>query len=107
MLTLLVCFFSIFFLDSFRLGIGCGCNGATDSNRAGFDEEEDDDGDGFVWPTLTLSPRFHHEVAAPPPIIYGPFFEPEYPTNISVLAGQTVLLQCRVMDLGDRVVSLL
>ncbi|EFX87810.1 hypothetical protein DAPPUDRAFT_192128 [Daphnia pulex] len=35
----------------------------------------------------------------------GPFFEPEFATNISVLAGQTVLLQCRVMDLGDRVVS--
>jgi hypothetical protein len=34
----------------------------------------------------------------------GPFFEPEFATNISVLAGQTVLLQCRVMDLGDRVV---
>lgn len=73
-----------------------------DSNRGGFDDEEDDDGDGLVWPTLTLSPRFD---AMPPVVMYGPFFEPEYPTNISVLAGQTVLLQCRVMDLGDRVVS--
>lgn len=77
-----------------------------DSNRGGFDDEEDDDGDGLVWPTLTLSPRFPHE-AVGPPIVYGPFFEPEFPTNVSVLAGQTVLLQCRVMDLGDRVVNAL
>ncbi len=76
------------------------------SSNSGFDDEEDDDGDGLVWPTLTLSPRFHHDSAPlPPAVIYGPFFEPEFPTNISVLAGQTVLLQCRVMDLGDRVVN--
>nr|CAH0104827.1 unnamed protein product [Daphnia galeata] len=67
--------------------------------------DEDDDDDGVVWPTLSLSPRFQHIPPPPPPIVYGPFFEPEFATNISVLAGQTVLLQCRVRDLGDRVVS--
>ena len=36
--------------------------------------------------------------------IPGPFFEPVFATNVSVLAGQAVLLQCRVMELGDRVV---
>lgn len=36
--------------------------------------------------------------------IPGPFFEPVFATNVSVLAGQSVLLQCRVMELGDRVV---
>ncbi|KAI9560007.1 hypothetical protein GHT06_014017 [Daphnia sinensis] len=93
------------------------CNGAMEirdsasSSRHNGDahhfveEDEDDDGDGLVWPTLSLSPRFQHIPPPPPPIIYGPFFEPEFPTNVSVLAGQTVLLQCRVMDLGDRVVS--
>ncbi|XP_046655451.1 hemicentin-1-like isoform X1 [Daphnia pulicaria] len=70
-----------------------------------LDDDEDDDGDGVVWPTLSLSPRFQHIPPPPPPVVYGPFFEPEFATNISVLAGQTVLLQCRVMDLGDRVVS--
>ena len=85
------------------------CNGASmerdASTNASFDDEEDDDGDGLVWPTLTLSPRFHEAAHLPPAVInYGPFFEPEFPTNISVLAGQNILLQCRVMDLGDRVV---
>ena len=62
-----------------------------------LDEEEEDDG-SLVWPTLTLPPplRYQHR---------GPFFEQhEFPSNVTVTAGQTVLLQCRVIDLADRVV---
>lgn len=72
-----------------------------------FVDESADEDDGVVWPTLTLSPHFaHEEPPAAPAATYGPYFEPEFATNVSVLAGQTVLLQCRVMDLGDRVVSI-
>jgi len=54
----------------------------------------------FVWPSLPISndsPSYRP--------VYGPYFDPIYPTNISVLAGQTIVLQCRIVDLVDRVVS--
>ena len=53
----------------------------------------------FVWPSLPISndsPSYRP--------VYGPYFDPIYPTNISVLAGQTIVLQCRIVDLVDRVV---
>ncbi len=78
------------------------------SSSSNFIDEEDEE-DGVMWPTLTISPYHHdddheHQQQAGGSKYSGPFFEPVFPTNLSVLAGQTVVLQCRVMDLGDRVV---
>jgi len=60
---------------------------------------EDDDVD-FIWPSSpdsNNSPSYQHS--------FGPYFDSIHPTNVSVLAGQTIILQCRVIDLGDQVVS--
>lgn len=59
---------------------------------------EDDDVD-FIWPSSpdsNNSPSYQHS--------FGPYFDSIHPTNVSVLAGQTIILQCRVIDLGDQVV---
>lgn len=75
------------------------------SSSSNFIDEEDEE-DGVMWPTLTISPHHHDDDQQQEggSKYSGPFFEPVFPTNLSVLAGQTVVLQCRVMDLGDRVV---
>lgn len=79
------------------------CSEAAGGTFAGSFLDDDEDEDGLVWPSQN-----HVEEEAPQqPKYYGPFFEPTvFPTNVSVLAGQTAVLQCRVLDLGDRVVSL-
>ena len=63
------------------------------------DEFVDDDDDDVHWPQPEV-PR-HYQ----PPI--GPYFDPVYPMNVSVLAGQAVTLSCRVKNLGDRLVTIL
>lgn len=81
-------------------------NALADDDEMMDDDDDDDDG-SLVWPTLALpappAPASRHRQQHDQQ--RGPLFEPEFANNVTVTAGQTVLLQCRVIDLGDRVVS--
>lgn len=65
------------------------------------DDLDDDEGDPSFWPPPAASPQGPAADADHA----GPSFDPVYPMNLSVMAGQPVELACRVRNIADRVVS--
>ena len=77
---------------------------ADDDEELLFDGTQDEEDEDLTWPSLTIS-QGYPGYPSYQSVTFGPYFDPVFPTNVSVLAGQTIVLQCRIIDLGDRVVG--
>ena len=73
-------------------------SGGSDPHHHTQEEDDDDDSSDPFWTSLGRGRG--HSGQQP----YGPYFDPVYPMNISVLAGQPLVLACRVKNIADKVV---